>query len=157
MTIRLRQELAIYRTALGMSPWPSPDDDSPLVARLIGDARSIEATDTLSTEIPDVISPVTVWKVVKDTFKAASDRAGEEGNSALAKSLASMSTHWLRHTFGTDAMRRLGSPQKVQVMLGHSSINTTMQYSHVAKKELVSSMDAAYADTIMVDEADRKD
>lgn len=157
VTIRLRQELAIYRTALGMSPWPSPDDDSPLVARLIGDARSIEATDTLSTEIPDVISPVTVWKVVKGTFKAASDHAGEEGNSALAKSLASMSTHWLRHTFGTDAMRRLGSPQKVQVMLGHSSINTTMQYSHVAKKELVSSMDAAYADTIMVDEADRKD
>lgn len=156
VTIRLRQELAIYRTTLGMSPWPSPDDDSPLVARLIGDDRALEAPDTLSTEIPDVISPVTVWKAVKDTFKAASLRAQEEGNKAMAKSLAVMSTHWLRHTFGTDAMRRLGSAQKVQVMLGHSSINTTMQYSHVAKKDLVSSMDAAYADTIMVDEADKK-
>lgn len=156
ITIRVKQELAAYRATLGKSPWPSRDDDSPLVARLVGDDSALEEKDPLSAEIPNVISPVTVWKIVHSAFTAAAQRALDEGNKDLGNSLRAMSTHWLRHTFGTDSMRRLGSAQEVQMHLGHSSILTTMQYSHVEREKRSKNMDTAYADTILSEKSGTK-
>jgi integrase/recombinase XerD len=45
--------------------------------------------------------------------------------------------HTLRHTFGTEFIRRGGNPYTLQQILGHTSIATTMLYVHMARVDLI--------------------
>ncbi len=47
------------------------------------------------------------------------------------------SPHALRHTVGTELMRKTGNIRVVQEYLGHADISTTQVYTHVTKEELV--------------------
>lgn len=54
---------------------------------------------------------------------------------------ASMSTHWLRHTFALEVLRTSGSDQGLKVaqqLLGHQSITTTAEYLRQDESEKVS-------------------
>ncbi len=51
-----------------------------------------------------------------------------------------ISMHVGRHTFATNFLRRGGSVQELQVLLGHSSIETTMQYVHIVEAEAIQSV-----------------
>ena len=44
--------------------------------------------------------------------------------------------HSLRHSFATDLIERGASILEVKELMGHSNIRSTMEYIHVAKKEL---------------------
>ncbi len=46
------------------------------------------------------------------------------------------SPHALRHTVGTELMRKTGNIRLVQEYLGHADISTTQVYTHVTKEEL---------------------
>ncbi len=46
------------------------------------------------------------------------------------------SPHALRHTVGTELMRKTGNIRVVQEYLGHADISTTQVYTHVTKEEL---------------------
>ena len=48
--------------------------------------------------------------------------------------------HVGRHTFATNFLRKGGSVQELQVLLGHSSIETTMQYVHIVEAEAIQSV-----------------
>jgi len=47
------------------------------------------------------------------------------------------SPHSLRHTVGTDLMRKCGNIRKVQEFLGHKFVSTTQVYTGVTKEDLV--------------------
>jgi len=51
-----------------------------------------------------------------------------------------VSPHTLRHTFATEFYRMTGDLRKVQKTLGHSSIQTTMIYTHLVDEELENDM-----------------
>ncbi len=46
------------------------------------------------------------------------------------------SPHALRHTVGTELMRKTGNIRLVQDFLGHADISTTQVYTHVTKEEV---------------------
>lgn len=51
-----------------------------------------------------------------------------------------LSMHVGRHTFATNFLRKGGQVQDLQVLLGHSSIETTMQYVHIVEAEAIQSV-----------------
>jgi integrase len=52
-----------------------------------------------------------------------------------------MSTHRLRHTLGSEAMRKVRNPKVVQEILGHTSLNTTMIYVTVELEDMRDAID----------------
>lgn len=48
--------------------------------------------------------------------------------------------HVGRHSFATNFLRKGGSVQELQVLLGHSSIETTMHYVHIVEAEAIQSV-----------------
>jgi len=51
-----------------------------------------------------------------------------------------ISPHTLRHTFATNLYKRTNNIRRVQKVLGHSDLSTTMIYTHIVDKELEVSM-----------------
>ena len=51
-----------------------------------------------------------------------------------------LSMHVGRHSFATNFLRKGGKVQELQVLLGHSSIETTMQYVHIVEAEAMQSV-----------------
>lgn len=51
-----------------------------------------------------------------------------------------ISMHVGRHSFATNFLRKGGQVQDLQVLLGHSSIETTMQYVHIVEAEAIQSV-----------------
>lgn len=53
----------------------------------------------------------------------------------------SISAHVARHTFATNYLRMGGKVENLQILLGHSKIETTMIYVHIVESEVVKTMD----------------
>ena len=69
-------------------------------------------------------------------MKIISDRIAEEHEK-----FKPLTPHTLRHTFATRCIERGMNPKTVQVILGHSSVNITMNlYCHVTEDTLISEM-----------------
>lgn len=129
----LTQELAIYRTSLGLAPWPAHDEDAPLVAQVV--RRSGEQ---------DGISASTIHRTVKTIFLLAAEGI-ETASPADAAKLLSMSNHWLRHTYATRIVDCGVSLEAAQDNLGHSSIDTTRRYRHVDERLRIQATEHAFS------------
>lgn len=68
--------------------------------------------------------------VIQDTFKSIRKISGLEAHP-----------HTLRHSFATDLLKNNANMRYVQVLLGHSSLETTQMYTHVVDNDL----EAVYA------------
>jgi integrase len=65
--------------------------------------------------------------------------------SAERQSLAGASTHWLRHTFATRAIKREVPMEVVQAQLGHANISTTMNiYAKAPLERQIQTISAAF-------------
>ncbi len=63
--------------------------------------------------------------VIQETFKSVRKRSG-----------LNVHPHTLRHSFATDLLRNNANMRYVQVLLGHSSLQTTQMYTHVVDEDL---------------------
>ena len=73
-----------------------------------------------------------------DFFEAAALEVEERSASDAAK-LRAGSTHWLRHTFATNALKAMDI-NLVQNAMGHASIGTTSRYLTPEESQIAQAM-----------------
>ena len=103
-----------YRTFLGLSAMPDPEETTPLVPN-IGGSRGITAN--------------MVYRIVKAVLLRAAD-ALEPTESHKAQKLRRASTHWLRHTAVTHQTDAGIELRYVNRSARHANLETTKIYLH---------------------------
>lgn len=118
-TNEMMVELARYRREIGMPPYPTPNEEMPLVLPL-GKSRVALTRAALHT-------------IVKKAFDGAADRLRQRGDEFAVRAdlLERASAHWLRHTAGSHMADQQIDLRLVRDNLGHESLSTTSQYLHV--------------------------
>lgn len=109
----LLEALKRWRLYLGLSPLPSPADQSPLLPRL--------------KRKGPISSTTYVRKIVQHCFDRSIDQLQKEGLNEEATSLMEATVHWLRHTGISDDVKRRPR-EHVRDDAGHSSSATTDKY-----------------------------
>jgi integrase/recombinase XerD len=118
-TAEMMVELARYRREQGLAPYPSPNEETPLVLP-VGSSR-------------ESLTRAALHSIVKRIFEGASQRLRQRGDpySVRADQLERASAHWLRHTAGSHMADQQIDLRLVRDNLGHESLTTTSQYLHV--------------------------
>lgn len=108
--------LTRWRLFLGLTPLPSPSDNSPLIPKIRGNGP-------MSDTAP-------IRRIVQACFDLASESLRLKGNHEEADSLNSATVHWLRHT-GISEDVKIRPREHVRDDAGHSSSATTDRYIDV--------------------------
>ena len=118
-TSELMAELARYRREVGLPPYPSPHEETPLVLP-VGESRK-------------TLTRAALHSIVKNVFEGAAKRLRQRGDEYVARAdlLEKASAHWLRHTAGSHMADQQIDLRLVRDNLGHESLSTTSQYLHV--------------------------
>lgn len=103
-----------YRQYLGLTPFPAPDDDSPLLRRMRGDSS---------------ISANMVHRLVKRVFNDVANHVEVE-DALRAKTLRQASTHWIRHASISHQDDAGIGLKYLKQNARHSKIETTTIYQH---------------------------
>ena len=122
VTSELMEELKLYRTIKGLSPYPNANENLPLLLP-IGKIQ----------EKP--LSRAAIHLVVKRIFADTAARLRAQGPEfeAEAQHVEQASTHWMRHTAGTHMLEQDMDILQVRDTLGHESIQTTNRYLHTSE------------------------
>lgn len=123
-------DINAYFACRGLAPVSSADPVTPLLAGIR--RRSNEASH------PCGISRSGLYRVLCDFFESAAN-AVEERSAADAAKLRAGSTHWLRHTFATNALKAMDI-NLVQNAMGHASIGTTSRYLTPEESQIAQAM-----------------
>lgn len=117
-THELMVELARYRREKGQVPYPSADEDTPLLLPIGHQTRAL--------------TRAAAHLIVKQVFKSAGNRIRARGVAfeAKAQRIEQASAHWLRHTAGSHMVNSQVDLRHVRDNLGHKSISTTNTYLH---------------------------
>ena len=119
--------------------------DTPLLANLRG--RAAREKKTTGALVPAAgenktaangISRSGLYRVLTEFFEAAA-LAVESKSEADAAKLRASSTHWLRHTFATTALKAMDI-NIVQNAMGHASIGTTSRYLTPEESQIAQAM-----------------
>jgi site-specific recombinase XerD len=94
----------------------------------------------------DAMSPIgyqALYKTVKSWMTKAVNASALSANER--SKLAGASAHWLRHSFGTTAVKRAVPLDVIQAQMGHASIQTTMNiYGRAPIKRLADELAKAF-------------
>lgn len=118
-TNEMMVELVRYRREMGLPPYPTPNEETPL-ALPIGKSR-------------EPLTRAGLHSIVKKVFDGAADRLRQRGDQYAVRAdlLERASAHWLRHTAGSHMADQQIDLRLVRDNLGHESLSTTSQYLHV--------------------------
>lgn len=124
-TTELMVELMAYRRSLELSDLPPPDESSPMLFPVAW-LRSKHPTPAW----PRRMTRSAVHGIVKEVFELAAERWLKDGRGeAQAEKLRAASSHWLRHTAGSNLANGI-ELHHVRDTLGHATIATTSIYVH---------------------------
>ncbi len=87
------------------------------------DEKGLSPSDHLFSKNGKKYTREWIWKIVKN--------AGKEAG------YASLKPHMLRHSFATHMLENGADLRTIQVLLGHSNIDTTQIYTHVNRKNMM--------------------
>jgi integrase/recombinase XerD len=118
-TNEMMVELTQYRRSLDLSPFPYPNEETPLILP-IGKSKHPLTRSALH---------IIIKKVFEETAKSLEKRGDEF--AARADLVKQASAHWLRHTAGSHMADQQVDIRLIRDNLGHESLNTTSQYLHV--------------------------
>lgn len=120
------KDINAYFTARGLPPAALADPATPILAgiRRRGGEHGISRSG--------------LYRVLCDFFEAAASEIEEQSASDAAK-LRAGSTHWLRHTFATSALKSMDI-NLVQNAMGHASIGTTSRYLTPEESQIAQAM-----------------
>lgn len=109
-----------WRKHCGLSPTPSPSDNSPLLPKLKGKGPMASINN--------------IREIVQLCFDAASAQLRKDGFTIESENLCEATVHWLRHTgISEDVKKR--PREHVRDDAGHSSSATTDQYIDIELRE----------------------
>ena len=111
--------LTRWRLFLGLTPLPSPSDNSPLLPKIRGNGPM---SDT---------SPIR--RIIQRCFDLAGEQLRLNGHDEEADNLSSATVHWLRHT-GISEDVKTRPREHVRDDAGHSSSATTDRYIDIEKQ-----------------------
>jgi integrase/recombinase XerD len=117
-TTEMMKELAAYRGEYGLSLYPSPNEETPLVLPL---GKSLKPLSRAALH-------VIVKKIFEGTAQRLRLRGGE--NSSRADEVERASAHWFRHTAASSMVDECIDLRIVRDSLGHASLTTTSLYLH---------------------------
>ena len=109
-----------WRKHLGLSPLPSPADDSPLLPKTKG--------------IGPIKSGNYIRKIVQYCFDQAIEQLNKDKMAEEAETLIEATVHWLRHTGISDDVKTRPR-EHVRDDAGHSSSAITDKYIDIEKRE----------------------
>jgi site-specific recombinase XerD len=113
------QSVTRWRLFLGLTPLPSPADNSPLIPKIRGNGP-------MSDTRP-------IRRIVQYCFDLAEEQLRLKGHNEEADSLSAATVHWLRHT-GISEDVKLRPREHVRDDAGHSSSATTDRYIDIEKQ-----------------------
>ncbi len=108
-----------WRCFLGLTPLPSPADNSPLLPKIRGNGP-------LSDTAP-------IRRIIQHCFDLAGEELKRKGHADEADNLAAATVHWLRHT-GISEDVKIRPREHVRDDAGHSSSATTDRYIDIEKQ-----------------------
>lgn len=112
--------LTRWRLFLGMTPLPSPADQSPLLPKIRGNGPMRDTAP--------------IRRIIQTCFDLAGNQLRSRGLSEEADNLAVATVHWLRHT-GISEDVKIRPREHVRDDAGHSSSATTDRYIDIEKQE----------------------
>lgn len=121
---RLISVLSEYRHALGLSPYPTPGERTPMVVTLYPVRDGWKG-----------VSRKQLFEISKALFRETAARMCDE-SPEHARILESASTHWLRHTFVTHLLAQGVSIQDARELARHRDIGSTQVYAHSEQDRL---------------------
>jgi site-specific recombinase XerD len=113
------ESLVRWRSFLGLTPLPSPADNSPLIPRIRGNGP-------MSDTAP-------IRRIIQRCFDLAGESLRQKGLSEEADTLSEATVHWLRHT-GISEDVKIRPREHVRDDAGHSSSATTDRYIDIEKQ-----------------------
>ena len=128
-------DINAYFACRGLPPAALAEPSTPLLARMRRRGAKDEAEPPHEGE---GISRSGLYRVLCDFFEAAALEVEERSASDAAK-LRAGSTHWLRHTFATNALKAMDI-NLVQNAMGHASIGTTSRYLTPEESQIAQAM-----------------
>lgn len=125
------REFRIYREHHGLSPLPTFDrggrpEQTPLVLPLRGEPRNV--------------SPDTIYRAIKDLFRAAAAEAEHAGDLGAQGRLLKLAAHSARHTCITLIVDATGDITLGQDIARHASITTTREYKQTSSNRLLKAL-----------------
>lgn len=117
----LLQALTRYRASLGLPPFPSAGENTPLVISL----RNKDRREGIQRQALD--------KVVGAFFEGTAamlEQSEDENERNSAMILRAASAHWIRHSAGSHMANAGVQLTRVRDFLGHENIQTTSIYLH---------------------------
>lgn len=102
--------LSRYRKARGLTAFPSPGDNAPLVEKIRGQGGMTARHLT---------------RIVQEVFDFAYENMKNADGEEKARKLQEASTHWLRHTGASMEVQRGRALKDLSEDLGHASMATT--------------------------------
>jgi len=128
-----------FRSALGLPPYPSELEATPLAPSLV----TIKRDGQIDPATLKPLSRQSLYNIVTDIMTAAAEKLGADHPEY--EGLNRASTHWLRHTALKDLAEHADDLRFVQQVAGHADIKTTMIYTSAKTHELYDAVEKAKA------------